>query len=511
MPHVSHPLIRKGVLEEREYQNAVLETARKRNTLVCLPTGLGKTPVAMVLAAERLEKYPGSKVLVMAPTRPLVSQHFESFRKSLEVSEDRMQVLTGVIPPEKRKALYREKQMIFATPQTIQFDIRNKRLSLKEFSLLVLDEVHHAIGAYAYPFVSQAYMEEAEHPLILGLTASPGGTSQKIREICNNCGIESVEIRGEEDRDVSPYVQEKSVEWIEVDLPPSFLEIRNELISAYSRRIDSLKRMGFLRGRPGKKVLLELQGRMIRSIKQGNKKAFMGIRQVGHAIKLDHAIGLLETQGITSLESYWRKLRSDPKAKPLLEDPKVDRAMELTSRLFRQGSTHPKISTLCSLVSRFLKENPKGKIIVFASYREAVRDIVIAQGGIEGARPVEFIGQKGGLTQKEQVKRIEEFKEGKHNILVGTSISEEGLDIPAMDLAVFYEPVPSEIRSIQRRGRVGRQVAGKVIVLIAKNTRDEAYFWSARHKEKRMRETLHGMSMENAQDYKQHDLSRFGD
>ncbi len=510
MVYTSHPLIKKGVLEEREYQKSVLETARKKNTLVCLPTGLGKTPVAIALAAERLEKYPKSRILVLAPTRPLVNQHFESFMKFLKVDEERMQVLTGVIPPEKRKMLYREKQLIFATPQTVQFDIKNRRVSLKGFSLLVLDEIHHAIGAYAYPLVSKAYMDQAEHPLILGLTASPGGTTQKIREICDNCGIEAVEVRGEKDDDVSPYVQEKTMEWVEVDLPPSFLEIRGELISVYAKKIDSLKRVGFVRGRyVSKKMLLELQGKMIRSIQQGNKKAFMGIRLVGHAIKIDHALGLLETQGITSLESYWRKLRGDPKAKSLLNDPKMNRAMELTNRLFRQGSTHPKISKLCSLVSRFLAGNPRGKIIIFASFRDTVRDIVIAQARIEGAHPIEFIGQKGGLTQKEQIKRIKDFKEGKHNILVGTSISEEGLDIPAMDLAIFYEPVPSEIRSIQRRGRVGRQMAGKVIVLIARNTRDEAYFWSARQKEKQMRKTLYGMSKDEKEVPMQSDLGKF--
>ena len=46
--------------------------------------------------------------------------------------------------------------------------------------------------------------------------------------------------------------------------------------------------------------------------------------------------------------------------------------------------------------------------------------------------------------------------------LVATSIAEEGLDIPEVDLVVFYEPIPSEIRYIQRRGRTGRKTAGNV-------------------------------------------------
>ncbi|MGB9577059.1 MAG: helicase-related protein, partial [Candidatus Norongarragalinales archaeon] len=67
---------------------------------------------------------------------------------------------------------------------------------------------------------------------------------------------------------------------------------------------------------------------------------------------------------------------------------------------------------------------------------------------------------------------------------------EEGLDVPGVDLVVFYEPVPSEIRFIQRRGRTGRARAGRAVVLIAKGTKDEAFFWSARRKEKALKVQL---------------------
>ena len=85
---------------------------------------------------------------------------------------------------------------------------------------------------------------------------------------------------------------------------------------------------------------------------------------------------------------------------------------------------------------------------------------------------------------------VEEFKIGKINILGATSIAEEGLDIPEVDSVIFYEPIPSAIRHIQRRGRTGRQEKGKVIILVTKDTRDEGYRWSAHHKEKRMHRIL---------------------
>jgi len=88
---------------------------------------------------------------------------------------------------------------------------------------------------------------------------------------------------------------------------------------------------------------------------------------------------------------------------------------------------------------------------------------------------------------------IQEFKDNKFNVMIMSSVGEEGLDIPAVDTVIFYEPVPSAIRTIQRRGRTGRQSEGKVIVLVAKNTRDEGYRWSSFHKEKRMNSILLGL------------------
>jgi Fanconi anemia group M protein len=94
------------------------------------------------------------------------------------------------------------------------------------------------------------------------------------------------------------------------------------------------------------------------------------------------------------------------------------------------------------------------------------------------------------------VEIIEKFSKGEFNVLVATSVAEEGLDIPSTDLVVFYEPVPSEIRTIQRRGRTGRRRPGRVVVLVTKDTRDEIYYYSARRKEKRMHQELERLRRE---------------
>ncbi|NIQ18127.1 MAG: DEAD/DEAH box helicase family protein, partial [Candidatus Aenigmarchaeota archaeon] len=103
-------------------------------------------------------------------------------------------------------------KIIFATPQTVENDLKNNRLNISKFSLVVFDEAHHSIGDYAYPYIAKVYLENARNPRILGLTASPGGTKEKIKEIMKNLGIKSVEIRTEEDFDVAPWVKKKQIE-----------------------------------------------------------------------------------------------------------------------------------------------------------------------------------------------------------------------------------------------------------------------------------------------------------
>jgi len=503
---VSHPRIRPEVMESRFYQESMLSQAQDQNLLCVLPTGLGKTNIAVLLAVLRLEKFPDSKILVLAPTRPLVNQHFKTFIKFIDYNKKDFFVLTGMINPDVRKQVYQTKRMIFATPQTVQNDLMEHGLNLKNFSLLVLDEAHHAIGGYAYPYIAKTYMKQSENPRILGLTASPGGTSTKIKEICSNLLIDSVEIKTESDSDVVPYVQDKEVEWIEVKLPESFIRIKEILLLFYNKKVDSLKKMGFVKGRyVSKTQLLSLQKNLAESSRRGYKKAFMGMSLVAQIIKVNHALDLLETQGIAILEQYWKKLRQqdvqgNKAAKRLINDKNVSNAIFMTNELFQSGSTHPKISKLCSIVDQQVKRDPESMIIIFANFRDAVNEIVSVLKSVPNVRPIEFIGQREGMSQKEQIQTISDFKDGVHNVLVCTSVGEEGIDIPEMELAVFYEPVPSEIRSIQRRGRVGRSKVGKIIVLVAKDTRDEAYRWSAYRKEKRMKSVLNSMKNDSIRD-----------
>jgi len=309
-------------------------------------------------------------------------------------------------------------------------------------------------------------------------------------------GIEAVEVRSESDEDVAGWVKKKETQWIYVELPDSFLRIRSMINEEYQKKISSIKKFGLLRGRRvSKKDLLSLQKRLYQGLKEGNRKSILIMSFVVQAIKLEHAITVLETQGITVLEKYWKKLRSGKSKSDerLVKNKSISNAMHLTLSLFEQGSKHPKIGKLCSIITQQLRDKPDSKIIVFANYRESVKGIANSLHRVENAKPVEFVGQREGMTQKEQKRRLDEFKSGEYNILVTTSIGEEGIHVAEADIAIFYEPVPSEIRQVQRRGRVGRTGVGKIIILITRKTKDEAYYWVATRKEKIMKRTLYEM------------------
>ena len=133
----------------RSYQKEIFETTKSKSTLVCLPTGTGKTINIILLAVHRLNTIKDSKIAVVSPTKPLNAQHLKTFAQQTTIPSEEIALVTGLIKPEARKDLY-TKKVIIATPQTLKEDIVNSRFSFKDFSLLAIDEAHRAIGNYAY-------------------------------------------------------------------------------------------------------------------------------------------------------------------------------------------------------------------------------------------------------------------------------------------------------------------------------------------------------------------------
>jgi Fanconi anemia group M protein len=449
-----------------------------------------------MVVAEILRRK-GGKVLFLAPTKPLVEQHAASVRNLLVV--DRIALFTGeVTSPEERELLWRENKIIVSTPQVIRNDLRGERITLEDVSLIVFDEAHRAVGDYAYVDVAAAYKEIPDR-LVLGMTASPGSSAEKILEVCGNLGITAVEIRTEYDPDVVPYLHDLVVEPIRVEAPDIAKEIRGLLQTVFEEQVSRLKKIGFFAGKPkvSLKDLLAAGNEVRKQLDSGvhDGRLYGAMTAQAIAMKANHAIALAETQGLGSLRSYFDKMEAESRSKAdvqFLKHAKVQEAIKLA----RESQVeHPKLAKTGWVIRDQFLRKPDSKVIVFANYRETADRLTQALARIPGIRPMRFVGQASrgedvGLSQKEQQEILEQFRAGTVNVLVATSIGEEGLDIPQVDLVVFYEPVPSEIRTIQRRGRTGRSAAGRVVMLVTKDTRDEAYFYSARRKERKMHQEL---------------------
>ncbi|MBN2202941.1 MAG: DEAD/DEAH box helicase [Candidatus Aenigmarchaeota archaeon] len=494
MTFVKHPLIKPDTIEMRTYQEAILGTASQKNTLCVIPTGMGKTTIAVLLAALRLDKNPDSKILIMAPTRPLCEQHLRSFQKFMEVPEEEIVLITGKISPRDREDMYDGSKIISATPQTIQNDIKSGLLNFSKFSLLVVDECHRSVKKYAYPFVARAYMEKSKYPRILALTASPGSNEIKINIIRKNLSIDAVEIRTESDPDVSPYVKEIETEIVKVSLSDDLKTAQENLKKALNRRLGKLKRYNLNIKTKGE--LLDAQRRVSKEISTNRKPVhFHMISLIVESIKIWHALQLLETQSISAVSIYIEKVRQKKTKSDagILNDVEFMKAV----KIIEESGEHPKIKKLKEVVKREFDNNKDTRIIIFSHFRDNIYKIEDMLK--EVCNPAILIGQSGerGLSQKQQIEVIREFNDGYYNCLIGSPVAEEGLHIPTADIAIFYDTVPSEIRTIQRRGRVGRTKVGKIIFLMTRDTRDEAYYWTAKRRESNMKETLKNMRSTN--------------
>ncbi len=507
------PYVKSKKIEARPYQESIYMKCRDANSLIVLPTGLGKTLIAVMIIGRRLDEV-GGKSLFLAPTKPLVLQHLETLRDFLDLDEDQINNLTGDISPDERQKVWDESKIIVATPQTIENDLV-RDISLEDVTITVFDESHRATGDYSYVYLAERYMETGSHPQILGLTASPG-SGEKIEEVMGNLYIENVEARHEDSYDVKPFVEEKKIHWKKIELPEVIKDIRSLMNDYLKDVLKELKSEGFVNSaaisKLNKRDLFDLKSKIQKKISDDpdpSSKLFEAMKLQSCAFKAFTAVEKLETQGIRAYRDYLKKLRTErnqrKSTKELLKDNKVKKAKK---KARNADTDHPKMDKVHQLVSRNISQG-KEKIIVFAHYRDTAERIKKMLKWTDGVRPKEFVGQSdGGMSQKEQKEVLEKFGEGEYNVLVSTSVGEEGLDIPEVDLVIFYEPVPSAIRNIQRRGRTGRTKSGEIIVLIGKDTRDEAYYWSSKNKEKQMKKTIKNLS-ENSKQSTQTSLNEY--
>lgn len=490
---LEHPLVRENAIEEREFQKSIAEEAAQRSSLVVLPTGLGKTIIACLVIAKKLQR--GGRALIVAPTRPLVNQHANSIRRFLTLGSP--VCLTGQIPKKKRSIMWNVSDIVIATPQVAANDLKAGMIP-NNIVVTVFDEAHRAVGNYAYVPLAKGLRDLCPGMLALGLTASPGHEIERIEEVTKNLDIKNLIMRTREDEDVAPYVQKVDIDWLEVAPSEIMKKVSSYLTKFLHEQLNALRRYGFLRNR--KNIHVRIQDltdvrKQMHARSRGGKfppYLFQASKRLSLAHMANHAILCIERQGVNSflkfLEPKTREGRSNHDA-AFMKDIRVQRAYKAARKW--KGPSHPKIKPLLATIENQMRMKADSKIIVFAELRDTVEYIVSLVGDL-GISVNRFVGQgtregRRGMTQKQQQKTLARFEGGAFNVMVATSIAEEGLDVPQVDLVVFYEPVASDIRLIQRKGRTGRDARGRVVILTTDRSADERYLWAGIKKERRMK------------------------
>ena len=452
--YINHPLIKENSIESRLYQQILAgDVLKKGNTMVVAPTALGKTIVAILVAADRLYKVKNSKVLVLAPSKPLAIQHESSFKEFLTLP---CTSITGAVKTDERVKRWEESRIICATPQTVESDLLNGRYDLSSVSLIVFDECHHGVGSYSYVYLASRYVQESKFNLILGLTASPGSDKAKIKEVCQNLYIQSIVVKTEDDSDVKPYFNPVEIDWVRVKMSEELEKIKTHIDKALKVRLKALKNMGVIRTvSVGKRDILsaraKIQGEIARTTNP-DKELFRAISILSAVINIQHSQELIETQGVSTFNKYVGRLRkkNTKAAKSLMWDDNFARAIKLAKEAEKHGWEHPKLRELTKILKKELasfdgqtklqstrftdnEDETSSKIIVFTQYRDTL-EMIHQKLEKEGIKSAKFFGQatkdgEKGLTQKQQKAIIKSFRMGEYDVLLSTSVAEEGIDI----------------------------------------------------------------------------------
>ncbi|MCV0400795.1 MAG: DEAD/DEAH box helicase family protein [Nitrosopumilus sp.] len=461
--------VKKNSIEKRDYQINLANQAVKENCIVVLPTGLGKTAVALHVISEYLSKGTGG-ILFLAPTRVLVNQHYEFLKNNLTL--DDISLITGEDTIQKRTKLWNN-SIVCATPEIARNDLNRKIISPEQFSLVIFDEVHRTAGDYAYSGIAEWFADSSSR--LLGMTATLPSEKEKATEILTKLRISSVAERTEDSPDVKPYTQETNTEWINVELPPELKAIQKLLKLALDERYDVLRKNGIrLAEQQSLSALLRIRQFVLNQNRRSAKPLFT-------AIRIHYALNMLEAHGVTPFLKFCEraKAKKGVGVKELFEvDPNFTRAIQLANEAQSKGIEHSKIPKLKEII-----ESVPGKALIFTSYRDSV-DLIHTKLTELGISSGILIGKAGdaGLKQKKQIETVQNFRDGLFRVLIATRVGEEGLDIAEVNQVIFYDNVPSSVRHIQRRGRTGRKDTGKLVVLIAKNTIDETYYWIGKRK-----------------------------
>jgi ATP-dependent DNA helicase MPH1 len=524
--------------ELRDYQYNIVRKAFYDNLLVALPTGLGKTFIASTVILNFGRWFPDSKLIFMAPTRPLVAQQLKACCSIAGVPATKVAILLDK-SRKNRQQIWDSKLVFFTTPQVVENDLASGVLHPKSIALLVIDEAHRARGNYAYHNVVKFLNRFNNSYRIIALTATPASDIEGVQEIIDNLLISKVEVRTENSIDIIKYMKRKRL--VRRIVPTSnnietLINYLSEAIAPVLKTANDRKvlditvplKINFYQCMEASRKIA-MNPSIPEALKWSNVSILQLLGIAGQCLRK------LNFYGIKSFHSYFsekylefttkhnaKKLKNKASASFYLH-PAIPELLKETERILNmERYSHPKMEVLMEELEEFftINNNNDSRVIIFTEFRESALEIVqlieksaeeASSGVIHDLKPHIFIGQSKekekfdeakylsklkrpkkskssdveeprntnrtssedaqtkGMNQKLQKQIIKQFKDGVFNILVATSIGEEGLDIGEVDLIICYDSTASPIKNIQRMGRTGRKREGKVVLLFSGN------------------------------------------
>ncbi|EMC95081.1 hypothetical protein BAUCODRAFT_72607, partial [Baudoinia panamericana UAMH 10762] len=493
----------------RDYQYNIVNRSLFHNTLVALPTGLGKTFIAATVMLNYYRWTPTSQLVFMAPTKPLIAQQLDACYRIVGIPRCDTVLMTGETTPAVRAEQWLEKRVFFMTPQTVINDLKSGISDPKKIVLVVVDEAHKATGGYAYTEVIAFLRRFNSSFRVLALTATPGSKVEAVQAVIDHLGIARTELRTEQSLDIRPYTHEKHTDFELFDYSDEQELIMEHMTKALNPVLQKLNSQNAFWSRDPMQLtafgLTKARTQWMQS--DAGRRAPMPLKGMINIIftllsQLAHGIGLLKYHGIvpfyTGMLEFQKAVDSgQSKGKNAREIVQSSDFIQMMSRI--RGWTHnpdfvghPKLQYLREVVLGHFLDAGEGalgtdappsatRVMVFASFRDSCEEICrVLKRNDPLIRPHVFVGQAGsanseGMTQQKQNAVVQDFKAGKFNTLVATSIGEEGLDIGDVDLIVCYDASSSPIRMLQRIGRTGRKRIGKVVLLLVRGKEENDY------------------------------------
>ncbi|KAL1791451.1 Fanconi anemia group M protein isoform X1 [Sigmodon hispidus] len=451
----------------RDYQLQISRTALFCNTLVCLPTGLGKTFIAAVVMYNFYRWFPSGKVVFMAPTKPLVTQQMEACFHVMGIPQSHMAEMTGSTQAVNRKEIWCSKRILFLTPQVMINDLTRGACPASHIKCLVVDEAHKALGNYAYCQVVRELVKYTNHFRILALSATPGSDIKAVQQVITNLLIGKIELRSEDSPDILPYSHERRVEKLVVPLGEELGALQKTYIQILETFASSLIQRNVLMKRDIPN-LTKYQIILARDqFRKNPSPNIVGIQQgiiegeFALCISLYHGYELLQQMGMRSLYFFLSGIMDGTKVKG-------------------NKSWNAKNTTE--------KKCHETRVMIFSSFRDSVEEIAeMLLQHQPVIRVMTFVGHASGkntkgFTQKEQLEVVRRFRDGGYNTLVSTCVGEEGLDIGEVDLIICFDAQKSPIRLIQRMGRTGRRRQGRIVVILSEGREERTYNQSQSNK-----------------------------